>query len=73
MLKEKMPIKGQLELVESRVGEGPNQLFTCYSSHFIGGVASSKPCHMSAKAVANQVQVFQRDVGGLLKGVKNAS
>lgn len=46
----------------------PPYFLTSYSSNFIGGVASSKSCNVGPEAVANQVDVLQRHVGGFLRG-----
>lgn len=40
--------------------------FTSYSSDFIGCMAASKSCHVSPEAVANEVDVLKRHVGGFL-------
>lgn len=47
--------------------EWPLYFLTSYSSNFIGRVASSESCYVGAEAVANQVDVLQRHVGGFLE------
>lgn len=44
-------------------------LFTGDSSNFIGCMTASESRHMSPEAVANQVDVLKRHVGGLLESI----
>lgn len=46
----------------------PLYFLTSYPSNFIGRVASSESCYVGPQAVANQVDVLQRHVGGFLRG-----